>query len=217
VLNQTFLDHAHLIQIKVNTVLPQRQHCAEALHDLIVSVREGLDAGHKHYLKYRSVEQLQEHLEKGNLVFAAVSPQGKLIACALMSDLSDVSTMDFNAEHYGAENLAEGNWAIHTVGVHPDHVGNKLMARLLASIKTFVKEDPTRFSTLISKVADTNRPSRANFKAAGFEELSGGYDAKGYDYTRFALNVSPRLAPELEMDLNTSYVTDLARPVAFGS
>lgn len=217
-LNHHFTDHATLIQLKADTLLATGQTAAEALHQLIVDIRETLPDSKKHYLKYRSPEQIEAHFAKDYPVFAALSQDGELVACAMMSDLSDPEMADFNAAHYGSENLCTGNWALHTVGVLPSQRGQKLMKSLLSVIKSAVSEAPDKFQALFSKVADSNTHSQANFQAAGFATVGGGFDPKGYTYTRFGLNiVAPQLAPDQEIDFNIAYVPDHTRPTAFGS
>ena len=212
-LNQEFSAYAQIIQLKPDSPELQGQNLVGALHDLIADIRQSLV--HQHYLKGRTDEQLVAHFAKGNLAFGAIDQDGKLIACLLMSDLSDTENHDFYAEHYSADNLVAGNWAVHTVGVHPAHTGHKLMAGMLGAMQAHVAEAPEKFATLIAKVADSNEASRANFGAAGFTQIGGGHDSKGYDFTLFGVNASAELAPAFGMPFNTAH--DVTRPTAFGS
>ena len=212
-LHQEFSAYAQIIQLKPDSPELRGQNLVGALHDLIAEIRTSLV--HQHYLKGRTDEQLEAHFAKGNPAFGALDQTGKLISCLLMSDLSDPENRDFHAEHYSEDNLVAGNWAVHTVGVHPAHTGHKLMAGMLNAMQRHVAESPQTFTTLIAKVADSNAPSRANFAAAGYAEIGHGHDRKGYDFTLFGVNATAELAPDLGIPFNTGH--DITRPTAFGS
>lgn len=214
-LKSAFTDYAQIIQIKPDSPELGGQDAVTALHSLIVDIRQDLDPGKKHYLKYRSPEQLEEHFAKGNLAWGAVDQQGNLVACLLLSDLSDAQNRAFNAEHYREENLTRGNWAVHTVGVKKEHTGHRLMAGLLNAVHEHTVRHPEIFGTLIAKVADTNSGSRANFWSAEFNESARGHDSKGYDYTLFSKTVRSDLALEMGMPFNGTDELNFAN-TAFG-
>ncbi len=218
-LQQTFSDYAQIVQIKPDTPEWAGRNVPAELRELITVIRDSLDETHKHYLKDRTVEQLERHFEKGNLAFGAVDGDGKLIGCVLLSALVHEVEGDFFTQTYGAANLVPGNWGLHTVGVHPKHGGHKLMQSMLAAVETHTTTNPEKFSALVAKVADTNTFSWTNFLNASFIPATQGQDPAGYDYTLYARQVQSDLAYEAGRPFNgtneTAFHAIALRPGSF--
>lgn len=198
-LNKTFSNYAHITQLQPKSV----PDTVPALRLLISDIRDALPGPQKHFLKDRTEEQLVWHFAKGNLAFGAMKGD-ELIGCVLMSDLSDPEFQEFNAMNYGSENLTRGNWAVHTVGVHPDHMKRGLMKSMLDTV--FAHAAARKYDNLIAKVADANASSRTGFLRADFVPSARGIDhAGGYPFTLFSRQVAPALAPEPAMPLNAGH------------
>ena len=192
-------DYADIIQLQPTS----SEGIVKSLRILISDIRKSLPKGKEHFLKDRTEEQLIEHFAKGNLAFGAVK-EDKLVSCALMSDLSDPHLREFNAMNYGEKNLKQGNWAVHTVGVHPDHTRRGLMKSTLNAV--FAHASNHNYYNLIAKVADANGSSRAGFISAEFSQAAHGIDrAAGYPFTVFSREIAPALAPDRAMLLNVGH------------
>ncbi|MFA7275774.1 MAG: GNAT family N-acetyltransferase [Pseudobdellovibrionaceae bacterium] len=141
-------------------------HIPMALH-FIEAAREQLPDHQKHFLKPKSEEALEQHLDNGAPLLGILSENDGMMAFGMVSGAP-------------TPQLPEGHAVIQSVCS-----GGKGLGRVIVS----AAEEWARanyFPAISAKVSQENAPSLAMFNACGFHEMSEGYDQQG-DYTYYVM------------------------------